>query len=136
MAMPELGADHVTIGVSMLSDLAAFPSLPRYEKGQWKTNLREYADANPHFIWEDWKAPTTKSEANVLKKVAKASPGTIAQEENRVNSKEDLLADGVLDKLNEEDLVTRVNLAEGLRRFAQCEEDSKRFIQSLQRELA
>ncbi|ORY25073.1 putative transaldolase [Naematelia encephala] len=135
LAMPELGADHVTLGRPILEDLMLHSQLPAHQKGFWKVPVRDQID-KPHFIWESWKAPPT--EASRMKEIAKSDPlSKVMTKDWKLASTEiDYTADGVLDKYNEEDEVTRLRLALALQRFSLMEEESRKEIERLQAELA
>lgn len=128
MAAAALGADHVTIGKALLEDLAFSDRLPKYRKGFWKVPVSKQVDT-PGFAWEDWTPPVPNETAD---RIAKA----LSKEKVTYSLDEDYLADGVLDKYNEEDELTRGKLEEGLTRFAFWENETKKYIEELQAKLA
>lgn len=138
MAMPELGADHITVGLPVLTDLASYKALPAHEKGNWKKALKDFPGiTEPHFQWKDWNPPRPEERGKRMEEIAKCDPlSKVMQKDQKLASTDvDYLEDGVLDKLNEEDEVTRLRLAEGLKRFSLMEAESKKYIEELQAKL-
>lgn len=138
MAMPELGADHITVGLPILTDLASYKALPVHEKGNWKKALKDFPGiAEPHFQWKDWNPPRSEERGKRMVEIAKCDPlSKVMQKDQKLASTDvDYLEGDVLDKLNEEDEVTRLRLAEGLKRFSLMEAESKKFIEELQAKL-
>lgn len=126
MMMAALGADHITIGRPLLDDLAEHNQLPAYQKGNWKVRVGDQV-GKPGFAWEDWNPPLP----NELKeRIAKVVKNTEAAKIDSLDI--DYLADGVVDKLNDEDDLTRAKLAEGLKRFTVWEKESRKEIERLQ----
>jgi transaldolase len=126
MMMAALGADHITIGRPLLDDLAEHNQLPAYQKGNWKVRVGDQV-GKPGFAWEDWNPPLP----NELKEnIAKVVKNTEAAKIDNLDI--DYLADGVVDKLNDEDDFTRAKLAEGLKRFTVWEKESRKEIERLQ----
>lgn len=139
LAMPELGADHITIGIPLLTDLSQYDALPTHQKGQWKKPLRDIPGINePHFIWANWNPARPDSEERRAKVLADADPAgeSMSKDAELASDSVDYLQEGVLDEINQKDEVSRLRLAEGLRRFGLMEEESKKFIQGLQASLA
>lgn len=136
--MPELGADHVTLGLPVLSDLASYASLPKHSVGNWKKALKEIEGIDePHFMWQKWDPPRPEDRGKRMNEIAKSDPlSKVMKKDQQLASTEvDYLEGGVLDKMNEEDEVTRLRLAEGLKRFGLMEEESRKFIEDLQKKL-
>jgi transaldolase len=135
MAMVELGADHVTLGVPTLEDLTSGSGLSKHSKGQWKVSMKEQMK-QPHFQWEDWKVKGKDVSTSRMEEVSKFDPNSkMANEDWRTAStKINYLAPGVLDKYNEEDVVTKERLALALKRFGVWEEESKKYIEAIQAE--
>ena len=135
MAMKELGADQVTILIGSLTDLLENAQLPVYAKGnEWQ---KRYKDINntPNIQWADWKAPETTISREKMKQLSHADPlSKVMQKDLKLaDPNADYLADGVLDKMNEEDEVTRSRLKDALVLFDGAENDSKKEIQRLQK---
>lgn len=134
MAMPELGADNITVGAPLLSDLVACPAMPRYKPGRWHQAIRDTPDVE--FESEPWRAPGQEAAARRAKVLAGGDPAAAGKAYDADVETKDYLAEGVLDEANQKDDVTRVRLEEALKRFSQVEDESKRFIQALQASLA
>ncbi|CAK7202228.1 hypothetical protein SEUCBS139899_004950 [Sporothrix eucalyptigena] len=135
MTAPALGADHVTIGRSLLEDLAISDKMPEYRKGVWKVPVaQQIKDQGDNFKWEAW-TPPRKGElaeriAVAVANAAKSDPIQLPE----IGST-DYLADGVLDKINAADALTNNKLEEGLGKFAVWETASKEYIEGLQAKL-
>lgn len=126
MTAAALGADHVTIGRPLLEDLAFSYQLPKYQKGLWKVPISEQAKV-PGVLWETWNPPIPKETSQRITKLLAAI------DDSQIHSlDEDYLADGVLDKYNETDGMTRSKLEEGLKRFAHWENETRKFIEEIQ----
>lgn len=126
LAMPALGADHVTVGPTLLEDLTSSDRLPRFHKGLWKVPTTKQMDA-PGFAWEDWIPPLPSRTADHTARVTSE-----LSECQLYSSNVDYLADGVLDKLNNDDEITRDLLQDALAQFISWESKSQRHIESLQ----
>ncbi|CAK7236011.1 hypothetical protein SCUCBS95973_009461 [Sporothrix curviconia] len=136
MTAPALGADHVTIGRSLLEDLAISDKMPAYRKGVWKVPVaHQLKEQGASFQWEAWTPPTegetAKRIAVAVAKAATADPDQLPA----VDDGTDYLADGVLDKLNAADALTNKKLEEGLSKFAVWEKTSQEYIEALQAKL-
>ncbi|GFZ45842.1 hypothetical protein JCM24511_03574 [Saitozyma sp. JCM 24511] len=133
MGMVELGADHATILVGCMDDLLSTSRLPTYtKKGEWQTRLRSRLD-EPNVKWADWAAPAPTVSQERMAAMAKADP--LGKKMNKdfemASTDTDYLADGVLDKANEEDEVTRLRLHDALELFKGGEEESRVEIERL-----
>jgi hypothetical protein len=123
MAMHELGADNITVGIPLLTDLAAHSSLPVHQKGRYKVALDKLENAE----WNKWQGT----------KPAERKAKVLAQDKSKLaDGSVDYLQPGVLDEVNEADEVSRLRLKAGLDRFAGKEEESRQYIQNLQATLA
>lgn len=130
MTAVALGADHITIGRNLLEDLAFSDQIPKYQKGLWKVPVSKQV-GNEGFAWEKWNPPVPdETAARIARVVAKTDA------DHLYSVDEDYLADGVLDKYNDEDEMTRAKLAEGLERFDFWEKETAKYIQELQAKLA
>ncbi len=129
MAAAALGADHVTIGKALLEDLAISDRLPKYRAGFWKVPVAKQIDT-PGFEWEAWTPPTATETADHIARVLAEAPASEIWSPDT-----DYLADGVLDKINEDDALTHAKLVEGLKRFDVWEMESKKYIQEAQAKL-
>lgn len=138
--MPELGADHITVGLPLLSDLATHTSMPPFKPGRWKQAIKDMQGVEAGDDTSEWQASKSRGpeaaerRAKVLAGGDPTTNGANAPDAD-VETK-DYLAEGVLDQVNEADEVTRVRLAMALERFSLMEEESKRFIEGLQASLA
>lgn len=134
MAMPALGADHITVGAPPLTDLVACSAMPRYQPGRWHQAIKD----TPGVQFEDqpWQAPGQEAADCRAKVLGGGDPAAGGKAYDADIETGDYLAEGVLDEANEKDEVTRVRLEEALKRFSQVEDESKRFIQALQASLA
>jgi hypothetical protein len=135
MAMPELGADNITVGLPLLTDLASYEALPAHQKGRWKQALSDVPGINdPHFVWQDWTAKRPDAEARRAAVLAKANPmdEVMTKDARFTNPDTNYLEGSVLDDVNEKDEVTRLRLKEGLRRFGLMEDASRKLIEDLQ----
>ncbi|WVO20966.1 uncharacterized protein IAS62_002267 [Cryptococcus decagattii] len=135
MAMPELGADHATILVGCMEDLCSTSRLPEYRKGgEWQVRVRSELD-KPNVKWATWSAPEPSVSKKRMVEMAKADPlSTLMEKDWKMASTDvDYLADGVLDKYNEEDKVTKVRLRDALELFKGGEEESRVEIERLQK---
>lgn len=130
MTAVALGADHITIGRNLLEDLSFSDQLPKYEKGQWKIPVSQQAK-RPGFSWEKWNPPVSTETAERIAKLLSQANGSQPH-----SLEEDYLADGVLDKYNQDDEMTRNKLEEGLTRFDFWEMETKKFIEEMAAQLA
>ncbi|ODN87426.1 transaldolase [Cryptococcus wingfieldii CBS 7118] len=133
MAMVELGADHATILSGCMADLLSTTRLPVYAKGaEWQVRLS--ADT-PNTQWADWTPPEPVASKARMAEMAKADPlsGLMQQDWKIASTDVDYLADGVLDKLNEEDEVTKTRLRDALVLFQGGEKESQIEIERLQK---
>lgn len=133
LAMVGLGADHITAGIPVLTDLKDFATVPDYRKGMWKVPFKEQAE-DPSRTWSTWtprKFSDPEIQALLKSDPLAANPAEWAAAAFDV----DYTAPGVLDKINEADPATRDRLAFAIKRFATAEELSREFIQGLQAEL-
>ena len=134
--MIELGADHVTLGKPTLEDLL-YPQVPSNAKGSFRIPVSEQL-AKPNFIWKDWN-PTVSGQAHKrMEEIANSDPvsGIMAKDFKLASTDIDYVDERTLDKYIEGDEVTKLGLAEGIRRFALSEDSSREFITKLQKELA
>jgi len=134
MAMAELGADQNTILIGPLTDLMTTTRLPVYKKGgEWQKRAKELID-EPHTQWAAWDAPAPEVSAKRMAELSHADPlSKVMQKDFKLASlDEDYLADGVLDRYNQEDEVTRNRLGDAILLFHNAEEDSRKEIQRLQ----
>jgi transaldolase len=69
-----------------------------------------------------------------MNEIAKSDPlsKVMTKDQKLASTDVDYLKGDVLDKLNEEDEVTRLRLAEALKRFSLMEDESQKFIEELQ----
>ena len=138
--MPELGADHVTVGIPILTDLKSYHALPAHHKGHHHTAFRDLPGiGEPHFMWEDWTPPQPNGAAKTrVKAFANSDPlsEAMCKDKRAASVDVDYLAEGELDRYNEEDEVTRLWLAAALKMFSAKEDESQALIQGLQKELA
>ncbi|KAH8896622.1 putative transaldolase [Thozetella sp. PMI_491] len=130
MTAAALGADHVTIGRPLLEDLAFSDKMPKYQKGFWKVPVSEQAKG-AGIAWEDWTPPVPNETAD---RIAKVLAQTDASQLHSLD--EDYLADGVVDRYNNEDEMTRTKLEEGLKRFSFWENETKKHIEEVQAKFA
>ena len=133
--MKELGADQVTILIGSLTDLLENAQLPVYSKGnEWQ---KRYKDINntPNTQWADWNAPEPKASYKRMQELSHVDPlSKVMQKDLKLaDPNADYLADGVLDKMNEEDEVTRLRLKDALVLFDGAENESKVEIERLQK---
>lgn len=134
MAMAELGADQNTILIGPLTDLLNTTRLPVYQKGgEWQKRAKELVD-QPHIQWAAWDAPEPAVSKKRMEELAKADPLSKAMQKDfkLASIDEDYLKDGVLDRYNQEDEVTRNRLGDAILLFHNAEEDSRKEIQRLQ----
>lgn len=135
MALPELGADHATILVGCMEDLCSTSRLPEYRKGgEWQVRIRSELD-KPNVKWATWSAPEPSVSKKRMAEMAKADPLSALMEKDwkMASTDVDYLEDGVLDKYNEEDEVTKVRLRDALELFKGGEEESRVEIERLQK---
>lgn len=135
MAMPELGVEHVTLLVGPMEDLCSTSRLPEYRKGgEWQVRVRSELD-KPNVKWATWSAPEPSVSKKRMAEMAKSDPySDLMQKDWKMASTDvDYLADGVLDKYNEEDEVTKVRLRDALELFKGGEAESKVEIERLQK---
>ncbi|AAW41950.1 transaldolase, putative [Cryptococcus deneoformans JEC21] len=135
MAMPELGVEHVTLLVGPMEDLCSTSRLPEYRKGgEWQVRVRSELD-KPNVKWATWSAPEPSASKKRMAEMAKSDPySDLMQKHWKMASTDvDYLADGVLDKYNEEDEVTKVRLRDALELFKGGEAESKVEIERLQK---
>jgi len=137
IAMIDLGADHVTLGRPTLEDLTAISGLPTYTPGQWKVPISSQL-SQPHFQYNTWSAPESEAIKKGQIAISKTDPYSKVMSDDWLNASTgiDYLADGVLDKANEEDEVTRVRLEIALKRFGVFEEESRKEIERVRKEVA
>lgn len=136
--MPELGADHVTLGMPILTDLMSYDALPAHAKGNWKKAVKELPGiTEPNFMWKKWDPPRPEDKGKRMNEIAKSDPlsKTMTKGWKLASTDVDYLEGDALDNLNDEDEVTKLRLAEGLKRFALMEAESKKFIEELQQKL-
>ncbi|WVQ78620.1 hypothetical protein IAT38_000706 [Cryptococcus sp. DSM 104549] len=134
MAMVELGAEHATILSGCMEDLVSTDRLPVYRKGgEWQVRIRSELD-KPDLKWAAWSAPEPTASKARMGEMAKADPLSKLMEKDwkMASTDVDYLADGVLDKYNEEDEVTRTRLNDALVLFQGGEKESKEEIERLQ----
>ncbi len=138
MAMVELGADHLTLGQPVLTDLAEHDRLPSHQKGMYKTAIHEQVGSDPHFMWENWSAPVPESARTRMEEIAKSDPlrSKMTKDSKMASTEVDYLQRNVLDECNREDEVTKVGVMAALESFSVSEEDSRKFIEGLQATLA
>ena len=132
--MAELGADQNTILIGPLTDLLATSQLPVYSKGEeWQKRMKDTLD-NPNVQWADWNAPEPNASKKRMAELAKIDPlSKEMQKDFKMASTDiDYLAEGVLDKCNDEDEVTRIRLKDAIDLFHGAEEDSRKEIQRIQ----
>ena len=132
--MKELGADQLTILIGSLTDLAESDALPVYAKGnEWQTRYKDIKNS-PNIQWANWEAPEPQSSRKRMAALSNVDPASkVMQKDFKLADPDaDYLADGVLDKMNEEDEVTRLRLKDALVLFDGAENDSKKEIQRLQ----
>ena len=135
LAMVELGADHITVGIPVLTDLAHHQQLPAHKKGMYKTSIQDQIGQSPDFIWEDWKPPSPSSLHAKMEELSKSDPTDkyMTQDWKMMgNGDVDYLQTDVLDQCNEEDEVTKAALKEALTLFSKSEDQSREYIQRLQ----
>jgi transaldolase len=122
----------------VLTDLMSYSSLPSHTKGNWKKAVKEFPGIDePHFMWQKWDPPRPEDKGKRMKEIAKSDPlsKTFTKDWEIASTDINYLEGDVLDKMNTEDEVTKLRLAEGLRRFALMEAESKKFIEDLQQKL-
>ncbi|ORY28301.1 putative transaldolase [Naematelia encephala] len=135
MAMIELGADQVTILSNQLDDMISTTRLPAYVKGaEWQSRLRPQVD-QPTFKWADWVAPEPTVSKTRMAQLAKTDPLSKVMNADYVMADPniDYLADGVLDKYNQEDEVTRLRLKDAMDLFTGGQNESEAEIKRLQK---
>jgi hypothetical protein len=128
--MYDLGADHVTLNKGALSDLLVSGEVPNYRKGEWKVPVSEQM-ALPGFKWETWDVIPIEAVREARIELVKVDPLTKRNTENWLAeaTEIDYLQPGVLDKINEEDPVTKSRLEFSLGFFATQEAKSRAFIE-------
>ncbi|ORX33818.1 putative transaldolase [Kockovaella imperatae] len=134
MAMKELGADQLTILIGSLTDLLTFDRLPVFVKGnEWQKRYKDIIN-KPNIQWANWQAPEPTVSKKRMAELSHVDPlsKVMSKDLKLADPDVDYLADGVLDKMNEEDEVTRLRLKDALVLFDGAENDSKKEIQRLQ----
>ncbi|WWD16179.1 hypothetical protein CI109_100604 [Kwoniella shandongensis] len=135
MAHVELGADHITILSPIMEDLISTSRLPEYRKGgEWNVRIRSELD-KPDLKWASWSPIEPAVSKTRMQELSKADPlSKIMQKDWKIASTDiDYLADGVLDKYNEEDEITRNRLRDALVLFQGGEKESREEIEKLQK---
>lgn len=134
LACADLGADHATIGIPILTDLKDFSTVPEYRPGMWHVPFSKQAEDKTR-TWGPWK-PSKPSDARMQALIESDPLSSAPAGEWKVASTDvDYTADGVVDKLNTEDEATRRRLEAALERFTVAENLSKKFIEDLQASL-
>ena len=130
LAMVELGADHLTLNKTMMTDLMCSGDLPKYKKGQYKIPVADQINQSG-FEWEAWIAPLPEVLKQGFVKFAAVDPLSAMYGADWLEkvTEVDYTAPGVLDKYNEEDLPTKERLDFALDFSKLQEERSKAFIQ-------
>ncbi|WVR05421.1 hypothetical protein IAU60_002436 [Kwoniella sp. DSM 27419] len=138
MAMAELGANSNTILADPMADLCSTSRLPVYKKGaehqvRYKTILDK-----PDLSWADWTQHTPADQKTRMDEIAKTDPfdKLFSKDWKMASTDVDYLAEGVLDKYNEEDEVTRLRLNDALNLFIGAENESRQEIERLRKEYA
>ncbi|KAK8869560.1 hypothetical protein IAR55_000127 [Kwoniella newhampshirensis] len=135
MACPELGAEHATILSGLMEDLISTSRLPTYRKGgEWQVRVRSELD-KPNVKWANWTPSDPTVSKTRMAELSEADPLSKVMEKDwkMASTDIDYLADGVLDKYNEEDEVTRLRLKDALELFIGGENESKAEIERLQK---
>ncbi|KAL1406154.1 hypothetical protein Q8F55_007838 [Vanrija albida] len=125
LASTDLGADHITIGAPILTDLASSATLPPYARGMWKV---PFADRGDRESWAAW-APGKPSDARM--QALLGSDPVSGEGWAPADEQLDYTAAGVLDGFNERDEATRTRLEAALARFSDQETESRKFLQGL-----
>ena len=125
LACVSLGADHLTIGKAVLTDLDQFSTLPEYRKGMWGVPFAKQNDRP----WNTW-VPRKYSDPDIQ---ALLSHDPLSADGQVPSADVDYLAPGVVDSLNDADPATRERLKFALDMFTSMEEKSRVFIQGLQK---
>ncbi|KAK4685477.1 hypothetical protein P7C73_g4668, partial [Tremellales sp. Uapishka_1] len=138
MAMVEFQAEHATISDLVLDDLSRLTKLLPFHKGTWQVPVSKQLEEEGNFKYEGLDAPSPPASKDRMAELSKADPlGKKMQADFTMASTDiDYLADGVLDKCNEEDEVTRLRLNDALVLFQGGEQESKATIERLQKEYA
>lgn len=131
LACADLGADHVTVGTPILTDLMEYSTIPEYRPGMWHVPFKVQAEDKER-EWHVW-APGKPSDARMqaLLKVDPAS-SVPADKWTMASTDVDYTAPGVVDQYNEADPATRDRLAMALKFFNGKETESKEFLEGLQ----
>lgn len=134
LACADLGADHVTVGIPILSDIGAYSEVPNYKPGMWHVPFATQAEDKER-EWSTW-VPGKPSDAR-MQALLKGDPlsNVPAAEWKLASTDIDYTEGDVLDKLNEADDATRTRLALALERFTKAEMQSKEFLEGLQASL-
>lgn len=125
LASTDLGADHITIGAPILTDLASSATLPPYKKGLWKVPFDQQGDREKWAKWTPGKPSDERMQALL------ASDPVSGADWKPTDVSVDYTAPGVLDAYNEKDEATRTRLHAALSRFSEQEADSRKFLQAL-----
>lgn len=126
LACAELGADHVTVGIPMLTDLMEYSTMPEYRKGMWQVPLKVQAEEEGR-EWRAWEPRKVSDPAiQALLKNDPLAPGVPV-----ATFDTDFTAGDVLDKANEADPATAYRLKFAIERFADMEAQSKKFLEGL-----
>ncbi|WRT67419.1 uncharacterized protein IL334_004390 [Kwoniella shivajii] len=135
MAMLELGADSNTILSDQMADLCSTSRLPVYKKGaEHQVRFRSLLD-KPDSYWTAWQKTEPATSLPRMQELSHADPlSKVMSKDWKIASTDvDYLAEGVLDKYNEEDEITRIRLKDALDLFYNGEEDSRKEIERLQK---
>lgn len=132
--MAELGADQATILAGCLDDLMATSRLPAFKKGSHQKRIRADID-DPNLAYVSWSLPEASASKKRMQDLAKTDPlSKVFNKDAQIASFDaDYLADGVLDKMNEEDELTKIRLRDALELFINAEKESQDEIERLQK---
>lgn len=130
LAAVDMGADHITVGIPVLTDLMEYSTLPEYQPGMWKVPFKLQAE-NQAREWRAWE-PRSVSDPE-MQALLKSDPlSDIPKDQWKVaNFDTDYTVGDVLDKANDADPATEYRLKFAIKRFADMEAQSKKFLEGL-----
>lgn len=128
LAAAELGADHVTVGIPVLTDLMEYSTMPEYRPGMWKVPFKVQAEDQER-EWVAWQ-PRSVSDPEI-QALRKSDPLAKSPECKVATFDTDYTVGDVLDKANDEDPATQFRLQFAIKRFADMEAQSKKFLDGL-----
>jgi transaldolase len=134
MSCIELECDHVTVLTPPLLDLLSTSKLPPHVPNENVDRISSRVSASdvdtPHGVYAD--SDTPSSESRVAKHLLSDPFANDPKEEFVAASTDvDYLADGVLDKYNEEDKITKFRLEDAITTFRNAEKRLFEYIEEV-----